>query len=117
MHSVHCTVTHSTTRIHECGDSPGSQVLANQSFCPIPVEVWCGIADSWQVDTGCKEQGESTIVRRASASVRGASASVRGASASVRGASASVRGASASVRGASASVRGASASVRGLVQV
>ena len=44
-------------RIHEGGDPLRGKVLANQPLCSIPVEAWCGVADSWQMDTGYRDRG------------------------------------------------------------
>ena len=39
--------------IHESGDSPGSEVLPDESLCPVPVEVGGGVTDTRKVDTSC----------------------------------------------------------------
>ena len=39
--------------IHESGDSPGSEVLPEESLSSVPVEVGGGVTDTRKVDTSC----------------------------------------------------------------
>ena len=40
--------------IHVCWYAGGGEVLSDQPLRPIPVEVWGGVPDTWQVDAGCR---------------------------------------------------------------
>ena len=54
---AHCMVLSAiSSRIHVCWDSSRREMFSNQSLCAIPVEIWCRVPNTWQVNTGCKER-------------------------------------------------------------